>query len=278
MNKIIKILNHNAIIVHAQESNEILLAMQKGIGFGRKISELVSLDSVNTLYHIHTSTQVKGDHLLNSIDPVYIEISHDILSHYQDRFAVLDEAKLLPLADHIAFAIQRMRNNITIQNPFSNEIRFLYPQEWEVAAKSREIIFNKLSVLINDDEIGYITLHLNSTQEISKDYGFMVAMILKETVDEVEKEFQIQVNRKSLSYSRLMMHMKYLIARLHEEETINLDMENYTKANIPQAYGVAERIVKRVVDALDTDVPRVEIGYLAMHMDRILKDSKKLSE
>lgn len=278
MDKIIKILNHNAIIVHAQDSNEILLAMQKGIGFGRKISEMISLESVETLYHIHTSTQVRGDHLLNSIDPVYIEISHDILSHYQDRFEVLDESKLLPLADHIAFAIQRMRNNIVIQNPFSNEIRFLYPQEWEVAAKSREIIFNKLSVLINDDEIGYITLHLNSTQEISKDYGFMVAMILKETIDEIETEYHLKVNRKSLSYSRLMMHMKYMIARLYEEETINLDMENYTKEHIPKAYEVAQRIVERVINALDTDVPRVEIGYLAMHMDRILKDSEQLSE
>lgn len=276
MKKIIKILNHNAIIVHDQESNDILLAMEKGIGFGRKISEVISFEQITTIYHIHTSTQVKGDHLLNAIDPIYIEIAHDILNHYKDFFKVVDESKLLPLADHIAFAIQRMKNHMSIHNPFSNEIRLLYPQEWEIAAKSREIIFNKLSILINDDEIGYITLHLNNAQDLSQDQGLMVAMILKETIEEIENEYRIEVNRSSLSYSRLMMHMKYLIARLKEAETINLDMEEFTKANIPKAYGVAQRIVNRVIDAMDTEVPNVEVGYLAMHIDRILADAKEI--
>ena len=35
MAKIIRILNHNAVIVHEVSSNRVLLLLDKGIGFGR---------------------------------------------------------------------------------------------------------------------------------------------------------------------------------------------------------------------------------------------------
>lgn len=273
MNKIIKILNHNAILVHVQESNEKLLIMHKGVGFGRKINEMITLQTWDTVYHLQSNMADKDDILLNKLDSTYIEISHELLTAYQNEFDLLDESKLLPLADHIAFAVQRMKKQLSISNPFTNEIRLLYPEAWRIAATSRELIFNRLGCLINDDEISYITLHLNKTQELSKDHGFLVAMILKESIEEIEKEYVIKVDAHSLSYSRLMMHMKYMIARLNEDETLTLDMESYTKQSIPTAYKVAHKVVGRIQKALDKEVPSIEIGYLAMHVDRILSES-----
>ena len=39
MAKIIKVLNHNALIVHDAQNSRALLLLGKGIGFGRKINE-----------------------------------------------------------------------------------------------------------------------------------------------------------------------------------------------------------------------------------------------
>ncbi len=229
-----------------------------------------------TVYHIQsTSSKGKTDTLLSKLDPLYIEISSDILKHAKARFEFVDDNKVLVLADHIAFAITRIRDNLTIVNPFSNEIRLLYPEEWEVAAKSREIIFNKLGYLINDDEIGFITLHIHSTHEKSNDDGFIMAIVVNESIKEIEKEYEIDIDLHSLSYSRLMIHMKYLIARLHENEVLTLDMEDYTKESIPNAYMLAQRIIKRIEDSLDKKVPQIETGYLAMHIDRILSQSQE---
>lgn len=279
MNKIIKILNHNAIIVHDQTHNDSLLVMKTGVGFGRKINEQIPLDGQETIYHIKLGTKhSKEDALLNKLDPQFIEMSHEILSLYFKEFDTLDQEKLLPLADHIAFAIQRIKSKMSINNPFTNEIRLLYPEEWQVAAKSREIIFNRLGVLINENEIGYITLHLHSSQEISKDHGFVVAMIVNQSIRDIEREYDVVVDTHSLSYSRLMMHMKYMIARLSKGEKISLDMEDYTKASIPTAYDLAKEIVSKISTALETEVPKIEVGYLAMHMDRILSDSPRYQE
>lgn len=275
MEKIVKILNHNAVIVHEQDTNSTLLILNTGVGFGKKINEYIEIDGIETVYHIQPmSSKGKTDVLLQNLDPIYIEISSDIMMKAKEKFEDIDENKLLPLADHIAFAINRMHNKMQITNPFSNEIRLLYPEEWKIAAKSREIIFNKLGHLINDDEIGFITLHLHSTQEMSNDDAFIMAIIVNESIREIEKEYDIEIDLNSLSYSRLMIHMKYLIARLHEDEVITLDMEDYTKESIPDSYALAVRIIKRIEDSLNREVPVIETGYLAMHIDRILSQSK----
>ena len=275
MEKIVKILNHNAVIVHEQDTNSTLLILNTGVGFGKKINEYIEIDGIETVYHIQPmSSKGKTDVLLQNLDPIYIEISSDIMMKAKETFEDIDENKILPLADHIAFAINRMQNKIRITNPFSNEIRLLYPEEWKIAAKSREIIFNKLGHLINDDEIGFITLHLHSTQEMSNDDAFIMAIIVNESIREIEKEYDIEIDLNSLSYSRLMIHMKYLIARLHEDEVITLDMEDYTKESIPDSYALAVRIIKRIEDSLNREVPVIETGYLAMHIDRILSQSK----
>ncbi len=275
MEKIVKILNHNAVIVHEQDTNSTLLILNTGVGFGKKINEYIEIDGIETVYHIQPmSSKGKTDVLLQNLDPIYIEISSDIMMKAKETFEDIDENKLLPLADHIAFAINRMQNKMQVTNSFSNEIRLLYPEEWKIAAKSREIIFNKLGHLINDDEIGFITLHLHSTQEISNDDAFIMAIIVNESIREIEKEYDIEIDLNSLSYSRLMIHMKYLIARLHEDEVITLDMEDYTKESIPDSYALAVRIIKRIEDSLNREVPVIETGYLAMHIDRILSQSK----
>ena len=43
MAKIIKVLNHNALIVHDAQSSRALLLLGKGIGFGRRINEQLEI-------------------------------------------------------------------------------------------------------------------------------------------------------------------------------------------------------------------------------------------
>lgn len=47
-------------------------------------------------------------------------------------------------------------------NPFINDIRLLFPDEYEVALEGREVINKFISRMINDDEVGFITLHIHS--------------------------------------------------------------------------------------------------------------------
>lgn len=274
MFKIIKLLNHNSVIVYETKEDETLLVLHKGVGFGQKINAIISLPKDATIFRIEPlENRGKQDKLLNNLDPIYIEVASDILLHAEKTMPNIKDYKILPLADHIAFAIQRIQQNLKISNPFSHEIKSLYPEAWKIATISREIIFNKLGYLINDDEIAFITLHLQDTEVNSRDEGFIVAMIVGESIQEIEKEYDIEIDVNSLSYSRLMVHLKFLIARLQNKEELGLDMEDFAKEKIPEAYKLAQRIVGRISKDLKKDVPSIETGYLALHIDRIITEA-----
>ena len=70
---------------------------------------------------------------------------------------------MLPLADHIEYAVKRSRNHEQLRNPLTDDIRVLFHTEFKVAERAKDIILDRLGVQLTDDEIGYIALHIHSS-------------------------------------------------------------------------------------------------------------------
>lgn len=269
MYRITKILNHNAVVV--EKDQQEYLVMEKGIGFGKKAGLEIKLSDSTILYTIQKENEREA--AIDKINPIFLEITHELLKNAQKTLGHLDPNVLLPLSDHIAFAIERIRNNLVISNPFVNEIQFMNPEEYQAAKKAREIIYKKLGVEINEDEIGYITLHLHSAKcQENVDDSMKAAIIVNESIRLIEEKFKTHINVQSLAYSRLLTHMKYMIMRIKTNEKLNLDMDDYVKTNFPRAYETAEKILLRVGKELNATIPRIEIGYLGLHIQRICSD------
>ena len=56
MGKIVRILNHNAVIVHDAQDNRVLLLLDKGIGFGKKINEQMDPPYSGKIYELQKET------------------------------------------------------------------------------------------------------------------------------------------------------------------------------------------------------------------------------
>lgn len=271
MYRVVKVLNNNALLAEDTKEHKELIFLGKGVGFQKKIEDEFDELPQAKIYELQKETDKgPGMQIINSVDPLYLEISNEIIALAETKFTSIDENILLPLADHIAFAIERIKNDMDIANPFANDIRLLFPEEFEVAQAGRDIIKERIGYQISDDELGYITLHVHSARSNDKvDKSMLVAVIVNESIKEIEKECNIVIDVRSLSYSRLLMHMKYMLARLDSGEKLNLDMEEYTKTNFPYAYQVARRICQRIEATIHQRVPNIEIGYLALHIERI---------
>lgn len=276
MAKILRILNHNAVIVHEVTNNRVLLILDKGVGFGRKLNEQMEPPFSGNVYELQEETS-KGStkDVLSHLDPIYLEVSSAILTLAQARFQNIDQKILLPLADHIAFAIARIKSQMNITNPFADDIRLLYPEEFEIALQGKTIIQERCGYAINEDEVGYITLHIHSAMGERVDEGMLVAVIINESIQQVAAECNLTIDVRSLSYSRLLTHMKYLLARLREGEVLTLDMEEYTRNSFPYSYKVAQHIIERIERTLHKAVPKVETGYLALHIERVCRSEQE---
>ena len=72
----------------------------------------------------------------------------------------------------------------------------------------------------------------------------------------------------SLSYNRMMNHIKYMVARVSTGETLKLDMNDYIEEKYPESYRIAEDVCESLGKSLGKKLDPIEIGYLAMHIER----------
>lgn len=263
-----KVLNHNSILV--SKKKKYCLVLEKGIGFQKKANQIIKLAENVTMYVLEDSNRGTSKEIIERIDIKYLELANQILELAKQSLGSIDQNILLALADHIAFAIERMSHSLKISNPYASEIRLLNPDEYEVALQARELIFQETGFEFDEEELGYITLHLHCAKTSEQvDTHMKVAIVVNESLKKIESRFQITIDVNSLSYSRLMTHMRYMIARIHKNEILKIDMDEFVKNNFPEAYVVAEEIVIEIAKVLKYKIERVEVGYLALHIQRV---------
>ncbi|MBR4707611.1 MAG: PRD domain-containing protein [Pseudobutyrivibrio sp.] len=274
MYRVEKVLNHNALIGILENTTQEFLIMGKGIGFGKHVSENIEVSENDVVYSLKESTE-RGDkkELATSIDPVYLEIANELLDGAEKAFKTIDRDVMLPLADHIEYAVKRSKNNEQLRNPLTDDIRVLFHAEFKVAEAARDIIGTRLNVNLTDDEIGYIALHIHSSimdQAVSQ--AMQMAEAVRQCVTMVEKETGKHINTQSLSYNRLLNHIRYMIARTLNGEVIKLDMNDYINASAANSFQMATKICGELSKSLGKEIHNAEIGYLAMHIERVALD------
>lgn len=271
MYRVKKVLNHNAVIVvHSEKMSEYLI-LGKGIGFGRKVSEYIDIRPGDTVYHLSESTE-RGNawEMARSIEPECLEIADEILNEAEKAFGKIDRSILFPMADHIEYAVKRVKNHEQISNPLTEDIRILFHMEFKVAMCIVPILERRMGIRMGEDEVGYIALHIHSSIEDEKvSQAMQMAQAVRECISLVEHEIGRNIDVMSLSYNRLMNHIRYMVARAISGEKLKVNMNDYMGIKFPQAFQMARTVCQQIGKSLKCELNDVEIGYLAMHIERV---------
>lgn len=274
MFRISKVLNHNAVIAVSSKDNQECLIMGKGIGFGKKITQKIQISGKESVYLLQEKTKRgKARDLAQSIAPEYLEVADAVLNEAEKKFGTLDRNILFPMADHIEYAVKRIQNGEIIRNPLIDDIRILFHEEYKVASCIVPILKTQMGVEMEDDEVGYIALHVHSAiekEEVSQ--AIQMAQAVRDCVQYAEDEVGFKINIYSLSYNRLMNHVRYMVARGLSGEVIKLNMNDYMQARFPKEFDMAKRVCYKLGNNLKCEFDDVEIGYLAMHLQRVIAD------
>lgn len=274
MFRVKKVLNHNTLIGIGMEDNREYFLIGKGIGFGKKVSERIEAPEECTVYSLCEQTQ-RGSaaELVKSVDPVFLEISEQILKESERIFGKIDWAILFPMADHIAYAVKRIRNQEQISNPLTEDIRALFHMEYKTAERIGSVLKERLDVEIDEHEIGYIALHIHSAiEDENVALSMQIARTVRECIQLVEEETGMKIDTVSLSYNRLMNHVRYMAARAVKGEKLKLNMNDYMLEKFPDAYRLASTVCGHLEKYLKKPLDEVEIGYLAMHIQRVSEE------
>lgn len=103
----------------------------------------------------------------NHVVPTNLDVVRAIVRRVRDEYLVdlEDDAFMVRFSLHLGNLVARARGRGYAPNPLARSIKTSYPMTFELAVFIATEIQRRLGVPINDDEIGYIALHVGSHLE-----------------------------------------------------------------------------------------------------------------
>ena len=270
--RITKILNHNSFMGIESKNDQECLIMGKGVAFGKKVGQTVSVTGDVRVYSLKELTdRGEAKEIIKSVSPLCLELANEVLNQAEEEFGKVDRSILFTMADHLDFAIRRIQNGEQISNPLTDDIRIMFYKEYKVAGCIRDLLKEKLGIRIDEHEIGYTALHVHAAivdENVSQ--AMEIARTVRECICMVEEETGKSIDVMSLSYNRLMNHVRYMVARAIHGEKLKMSLNDYMSVKFPGPYMTAEKICRKMEKSLKLPIPDIEIGYLAMHLERMM--------
>ena len=271
--KAIKKLNNNAVVCVDGKGRE-LIAIGKGIGFG-EIPREISIDNIErTFYDMKYSEQ----NILKDLPVDVVIFTADLMDIVKSELSYeLNSNAALVMADHIAFAIDRATQNISVKMPLLYDVQQMYPLEYKIGKYILRKIEKQFHVSLPKDEIAGIALNLinsglNNKEVIDKSRLQEYENMLYEVTEIVEYTQKMIIDKDSFDYSRYATHLLYLFQRVQSHKTINsANYEVYEDIvkKFPSIESCVSKICKHIEGKWKVELSKDEKLYLMLHINRI---------
>ncbi len=275
--KIAKIMNNNVVSALDEGTREIIV-LGKGIGFQKHNGDLIDEAKVEKIFRLSEPSRSQFEKLVEEIPYEYVSYTDEIVREATKILGKeLNKNIYITLTDHLHFAIERYRKNITFQNALLWEIKRFYSREYEVGLKAVELLKEREGVTLSADEAGFIALHIvNAEMDGNLSRTLSVPGMIKDLLNIVRYTFQVDLDEESLSYERFVTHLKFFIQRTLKQQcypTEELELYELYRKKAPKSYECAKKIKKYMEEKTDTEVTDEEMMYLTVHISRVIKET-----
>lgn len=271
-----KSLNANAVIAVDKDDKEYIL-FGKGIGYGRKIGDRVDETVVNQTFIPVTNSEIQEYiNLLTSIPPIMLELTRAIVAYAEEKLGqILNTSIYFMLSDHLNFAVERQKNGILVQNRVFWEIKNYYPTEFEIGLFALQLIQKELGTILPDEEAANIAFHIINAQTAdgNKKDGMNNANLISGVISIVRYSIGQNIDTESVHYQRFITHLKFFSERYFSDSLLiekNDLLFEQIAVSYPKATEIAFMIKDYLTSVYDKPIPKEEITYLTVHINRLI--------
>lgn len=272
--KISKVLNNNVAVVI--ENDEEKIVMGKGICFKKKTGDSIEPKQVDKVFFLENQeVSRRFKELVVDIPLEYLEIGEEIFNEAKMTLGKpINDNCYIALVDHIYTACERVKDGIYIKNGLLWDIKRFYKIEYEVGKRSLQVIKDKTGIELNDDEAGFIALHIVNGQldDYSNDM-YEITKIMQEIENIVRYHFKVEFNEDSAYYYRFVTHLKFFAKRLLEHKTQPSqedDLLAVVQVKYANAYQCVEKIEQFISKKYNYELSDEEKLYLTIHIHRVV--------
>ena len=224
MAKIKKVLNSSVVLVEDEQKSDFII-LGKGIGYGKKSGENIDVNDSTYQFYIPVvsdkSKQIMD--LLDAISPEVLEVTHQVISLAKaDLHTEFNDNLYFVLADHLNFAIERLKQNMVTTNRLIWEIQNFYPEEYAAGVHCLKLVNKALHILLPDDEAVNIAFHLvNAQSSNNPEYdSARYAKLIGEIINLVRYSLNKEFHKDSIHYLRFITHIRFFVERFFTDKML----------------------------------------------------------
>ena len=270
--EIIKVFSNNVVLCEDKRKNTEIIAVGCGIGFKAKAGTFISDSAIEKLYGELSEEDKKY------LSDIMSNTDSEILDIVEDALKIIDKElkeKLsiyfhLTMLSHLSFAIERSKYGTIIRNPFLEELRVLYPQEYRIAEKFIAEVNKHLEYKLEIDEVGFITMHIHAALRGVKVSETSEQLTLTyELVKVIENELGHKIDRESYDFIRLLTHLKFAVNRVKNNIKIENILLPEIKKKLKLYYTISQKLAKFAEKNYNILYNEDEVGYITIHLAKI---------
>ena len=281
--RISRIYNNNVVLTvdyHGKES----VMIGRGIAFGKRKGQLVDPSAVEQTFVPEQG--MSGERLsmtLSEIPAEILSIATLLESKVRAEGALeLSNSFILPLADHLHYAVVRARDGVRVEYPLAPEVTVLYPREVEYGRTVLQMVRERLQVELGPNEAIPLALHLVNAQFATADMSqaFRMTEVFAQVFEIIEASYERKIDPDSMSAARFVTHLRYLFVRAsrasanhtEDDEVSQPSLLAALRADVPRAYACAQKVLLVLQMQLKHSLTRDELTYLTIHIARLARD------
>ncbi|WP_440898093.1 PRD domain-containing protein [Amphibacillus sp. Q70] len=271
--KINRVLNNNAIIIKDKGIEKILIG--SGIAFQKGKNDLVDQNKIEKIFVLEKENE-KFKELLLTLPEEHIMLSEEIISYAEDTLGVqLNNHIHISLTDHLSFALERMEKGIIMKNKLLNEIRLLYKQEFEIGLWAVDLVQKRTGIHFPIDEAAYLAIHIHTAKiknSTDPEKAAEKARIVQDMITIISSELNIEIDKESISYQRLVTHLDFSINRKGSQQ-LDDEMFEMIKNKYHRAFNCAEKVAAFTESEHNFHFSESDLGYVALHLQRLIHEN-----
>ena len=287
--RIVRIYNNNVVLA-AQPTGEEAVMIGRGLGFGKRKGQMLDPTKVEQTFipepdalHSTVGGEDRLASMLSEIPAEILALATELERIARDEMGMnIAHSFIIPLADHLNFAIQRAHRKITVDYPLSIEVAQLYPQEMAFGRRALQLVSARTGVVLPEAEATPLALHLVNSQFAADDLAtsFKMTELLTQIFEIISAAYERPVDQSHVSVARFVTHVRYLFVR-HEQGTLHTGspqdptlpaIHDAVRTGYPRAYDCAYKIMLLLEIQLGQAPTEDEHTYLTIHIARLAQD------
>jgi beta-glucoside operon transcriptional antiterminator len=278
--EVLRVFNNNVVLARAANKGEVILT-GRGLGFQAKPGKAVDESKIVRVFVPDDGRDADNfGALVAAIPPEHLLLADEALQiARRDMATPMSSTTVVGLADHLSFAIKRVRQGIDLEYPLRAEVAHLYPDELRMAQQVLDFVNSRIEQTLPDAEAVPIALHLVNAGFATGDLSLTYQMtgVFTQLFEVLEQAYGRQFDRDTVNAARFITHLRYFFVRAQTGRQLSDGagaLSTAIRESYPEAYAIALKLQTVLELRLGEPLTEDEVTYLTLHVARMVEDHR----